>query len=112
MMDRATRAGHAATITSDASGSWGCGAHTAEGEWFQLRWPPAWREVHITVKEFHPIVLAMAIWESQWTGQAVRCRCDNAAMVAIVNSGSSKEDKAMHLMRSAVFFMAKHQLRV
>ncbi len=50
MMDRVTRAGHAATITSDASGSWGYGAYTTEVEWFQLRWPPACREVHITAR--------------------------------------------------------------
>lgn len=112
MMDKVTREGHAVIITSDASGTWGCGAYTSGGEWFQLRWPPAWREVHITVKELLPIVLAIAIWGHQWTGQVVRCRCDNAAVVAIVNSGSSKDDKAMHLMRSAVFFVARHQLRV
>ncbi len=112
MMDRVTRSGHVATITSDASGSWGCGAYTTEGEWFQLSWPPAWCDVHITVKELLPVVLAIAIWGHLWTGQVVRCRCDNAAVVAIVNSGSSKDDKAMYLMRSAAFFMAKHQLRV
>ncbi len=112
MMDRVTRSGHVATITSKASGSWGGGAYTTEGEWFQLSWPPAWCDVHITVKELLPVVLAIAIWGHLWTGQVVRCRCDNAAVVAIVNSGSSKDEKAMHLMRSAAFFMAKHQLRV
>ena len=45
-------------------------------------------------------------------GQSVRCRCDNVEVVAIINLGSCKENKAMHLTRSAVFFMVKHQLRV
>ena len=35
------------------------------------------------------------------------CRCDNAAVVAIVNSGRSKMDRAMHLMRYLSFFLAK-----
>ena len=28
-----------ATVTSDASGGWGCGAVTHSGEWFQFQWP-------------------------------------------------------------------------
>jgi len=102
----------AGTVTSDASGNWGCGAFTAGGEWFQLEWPDAWREVNITVKELLPVVLAMAIWGRKWKGKTVKCRCDNAAVVAIVNSGSSKDEKAMHLMRSAFFFLAQYDIRV
>ena len=30
------------TITSDASGSWGCGAFGSNGSWFQLQWPSSW----------------------------------------------------------------------
>ena len=40
-----------ATVTSDASGRWGCGAFTHSGEWFQFQWHKAWEHVHITVKE-------------------------------------------------------------
>ncbi len=46
--DKGRTRGH--NHTSDASGSWDCGACTTEVEWFQLRWPPACREVHITVR--------------------------------------------------------------
>ncbi len=38
-------------LTSDASGSWGCGAYTSTGEWFQLALMEDWNGVHITVKE-------------------------------------------------------------
>ena len=38
------------TLTSDASGCWGCGAFSSEGLWFQFRWPEVWAGVHITVK--------------------------------------------------------------
>ena len=38
----------------------------------------------------------------------MRCLCDNAAVVAVVNSGSSKCEKVMHLMRS-LFFLAVQQ---
>ena len=99
-----------ATLTSDASGSWGCGAFTADGQWFQVRWPEAWGGVHITVKELLPIVVACAVWGHLWKGRTVRCLCDNAAVVAIVRSGTSKHGLVMHLMRCLFFFTAHHQL--
>ena len=94
------------TITSDASGSWGCGAFACSGEWFQLYWPALWSGVHITVKELVPIVIACAVWGKNWQGKTVRFRCDNAAVVAIINSGRSKEPTVIHLMRCLSFFLA------
>ncbi len=95
------------TLTSDASGSWGCGAFTSNGEWFQLQWPGSWDGIHITAKELLPIVVGAAVWGSVWEGSTVLCLCDNAAIVAIVNSGRSKMDRAMHLMRCLSFFLAR-----
>ena len=46
-------------------------------------------------------------WGSGWKGLTVTCWCDNAAVVALVNSGRSKIDRAMHLMRYLSFFLAK-----
>ena len=51
----------AATLTTDASGSWGCGAFTSSGQWFQFAWPEVWKGVHITVKELLLIVVACAV---------------------------------------------------
>ncbi len=86
-------------LTSDASGAWGCGAYTSTGLWFQLKFPDSWSELHITVKELLPIVLAVVMWGCLWTGMTVLCMCDNMAVVTIINSGRSRMDKAMHLMR-------------
>ena len=96
------------TVTSDASGSWGCGAFS-EREWFQLRWPETFRELHITVKELAPIVLAAAVWGKEWKGKCVMSYCDNAAVVVIINKGDSKEPEAMHLVRCLAFLKAKFQ---
>lgn len=51
----------AATLTSDASGGWGCGAYT-RSQWFMLQWAGPVTECHITAKEMVPIVIAAAIW--------------------------------------------------
>lgn len=100
----------AGSITSDASGGWGCGAFTDEGEWFQYHWPAGWDDVHITVNELLPIVVACAIWGHKWRGATVQCLCDDAAVVAIVKSGTSKDSVVMHLMCCLFFFTASHQL--
>ncbi len=95
-------------LTSDASGSWGCGAWW-EARWFQLQWQGLGEsmEYGITAKELLPIVVAVACWGSQWQEKSVVARCDNMAVVAIVNSGSSKEPEAMHLRRCLAFLEAK-----
>ena len=93
-------------VTSDTSGSWGCGAFSGS-QWFQLQWNSALEGSHITLKELVPIVLAAGIWGKQWIGKTVLAQCDNAAVVAIVNSGSSKDAEVMHLMRCLAFVAAK-----
>lgn len=102
----------AGTITSDASGSWGCGAYSEKGEWFQLKLPGSWDGIHITTKELLPIVISIALWGEQWRGQSVKCWCDNAAVVAILRSGRSKDAGVMHLMRSLFFLSAHYNLQV
>ena len=87
----AWQSGSEVTMTLDASRSWGCGAFTSAGERFQLQWPGSWADVHITVKELLPIVLGTPMWGAQWQGRSVKCRCDNAAVVANIRSGSSRE---------------------
>ena len=86
----------AVTLTSDASGTWGCGAYVGK-HWSRLPWIGVILEAHITVKELVPIVIAALMWGQEWKGMLVRVRCDNAAVVAIVNSGSSRNSQAMHL---------------
>ena len=53
-----------------------------------------------------PIVVGCAVWGHAWKGKTVRCLCDNAAVVAILRSGSAKDPVTMHLMRCLFFFTA------
>ena len=55
------------------------------------------------------IVVATAVWGQQWQGQTVKAWCDNSAVVAIVNSGSSRNPEAMHLRRCLAFLEARWQ---
>ena len=66
-------------ITSDASGSWGCGAFHVN-EWFQMQWDSHTPPLHITIKELLPVVIATATWGRNWVGKTVRALCDNMAV--------------------------------
>ena len=95
----------AATVTWDASGSWGCGAWCGN-EWFQFQWPLAASQLHISFKELFAGLMSCAIWGRQWRVIRVLWRCDNQAAVQAVNSRSCKDQAMMHLIRCLFFFEA------
>ena len=99
-------------LTSDASGRWGCGAFWELG-WFQLAWSATacTEEVNIATKELIPIVLAAAMWGKAWEGQVVCCRCDNEAVVAVLNRRTCRDQDLMHLLRCLSFFEAMFSFR-
>ena len=111
MMLAVNKANRQVTLTSDASASWGCGAF-ASSEWFQLKWAGYIASSHIRVKEMVHIVIAVAIWGPQWRGKTVRAQCENAAVVTIINHGSSRDQDIMHLMRCLAFIAAKFEFHV
>lgn len=100
------------TITSDASGAWGCGAYCND-QWFQLAWPEAViAQLSIMFKELVPIVVAVAVWGQSWTNCSVMSRCDNMAVVEVLRTRTTKEKDVMHLLRCLHFFEAHFECRV
>ena len=95
------------TVISDASGSWGCGAFdTRSGQWFQLQWPESWLSINIAIKEMIPIVIATALWGSQWSGGQVHFLSDNAAVVSALSSRAARDPHLSHLLRCLFFYEA------
>ena len=92
-------------VFSDASGKWGCGAVWGN-RWLQHRWEARILECSIAVKELVPIVMAAAIWGREWCGRVVRFRCDNEAVVSVINSLYSSDPTIMHLLRCLFLFAA------
>lgn len=96
-------------LTSDASGSWGCGAYYGT-EWFHLAWPPPLRSANIATLELIPVVIAVAVWGNSWRSAHVTCHCDNEAVVRVLNKGSAREASLAHLLRCLAFYLAHYQL--
>ena len=103
--------GKKAQLTTDASGTWGCGGWT-ETSWFQLKWDGHSIQLHITIKELIPIMIAVMIWGSKWQGCTVLVHCDNEAVVAILSSRYCKEPRLMHMLRVLFFAEAHYQFRL
>ena len=76
-------------VTSDASGSLGFGA-SFQGEWFNGSWVSSQASHSIPYKELFAVVLATQIWGPQWSRSHMVFRCDNKAVVHILNSRTSK----------------------
>ena len=60
----------------------------------------------IAPKELVPIVMACVVWGQAWRGQVVHVHSDNEAVVAVLNSGYSKDEQLMHLVRCLFFVLA------
>ena len=54
-----------------------------------------------------PIVVAAATWGKSWAGGSVLAKCDNAAIVAMINNGNCKEQECMHLLWCLSFIGAE-----
>ena len=100
-----------ASIYSDASGTWGCGA-ICQFHWFQLKWDKTSEKYHISIKELIPIVIATAIWGHYFKGKTLHVRSDNVAAVAAINNQTSSVKEMAHLLRCLAFIAARFQLRI
>jgi len=67
-------------VTSDTSGSWGCGAYW-EKAWFHFQWWDNVRPLCIATKEMIPIVVAAAIFGKQWSQKVIQFHVNNMAAV-------------------------------
>jgi len=98
-------------LTSDASGSWGCGAWSGQ-KWFQVEWDDISKQRCIAVKELVPIIIAAVIWGFEWKGQLVCAHCDNKAVVDVLGSRSCKDKDLMQLLRCLFFLEATYQFQL
>ena len=98
-------------MTSDASGSWGCGAWCGP-LWFQLQWNGKSQHLQIAIKEFIPVLIASFIWGHKWKGHNVLVYCDNEAVVFVLNKCYSRDCYLAHMLRTLFFIEAHFQFQI
>ena len=59
-----------------------------------------------------PIIIAATIWGRSWKGKLIICHCDNQSVVAVINSGYSRDNELMHLLRTLFFFEANSEFHM
>ena len=84
----------------------GCGAWH-DRQWFQLAWDERTFNWHIAAKELVPIIMAAVLWGQKWKGNRVVARCDNTAVVTVLNSRYAKDVVLMRMLR-CLFFVEAH----
>ena len=84
----------------------GCGAWHYD-RWFQLQWKQDSDVVNIAVKELIPILIGAFIWGKQWKGATITAHCNNAAVVAILNSRYTADDHMIQML-CCLFFVEAH----
>jgi hypothetical protein len=85
------------SIYTDACG-YGIGAVFGR-KWFCCLLPESSQLLDISWKELFAVVIACKTWGEYLTGKRLRLYCDNIAVVAVVNSGSSRSESLMSLVR-------------
>ncbi|XP_062572622.1 uncharacterized protein LOC134234551 [Saccostrea cucullata] len=85
---------HLTLYTVDAASTQGFAAILG-AVWFAARWPDEFKQLHITILELFPIVLAMEMWGSHFQNHKILFLTDNEAVVAIINKTSSKDKTVM-----------------
>ena len=95
------------TVYSDASDSWGSRA-LRQLKWSNLPWSGQLQTCSIAAKGLVPVVIAVALYGSQWSGRIVTFRVDNTAVVEVFNGTSCRVSYFMHLVYLLVCLASYH----
>lgn len=84
-------------LYSDASGK--AYASVMGSAWFNGVFQEEMLNLHISVKDLYPILVAVKIFGQKMANHKVLFRCDNEAVVHVINSKTAKNPDLMHLLR-------------
>ena len=70
------------------------------------------QQLHISVLELYPIVIALKLWACYFENKCIRLHCDNMAVVHMINNQTSSNSCAMSLLRFMTVNCMKHNIFV
>ena len=80
--------------------------------WIQSRWPHHFERFSIDFKELFAIFAACVTWGPCWSGKRICFFTDNKPITEIWDSGSTRSDNLMHLIRALYFIAVQEQFTV
>jgi hypothetical protein len=108
-MDQSWLSDQDVQLFTDSSGAIGFGGFL-DTDWFQGKWPQHVSKHSIAWLELFPIVVAIVLWGNRLKGKRIILRCDNEAVVCIINKQTSKCPLIMKLLRFFVLQCLKNNL--
>ena len=52
------------------------------------------------------VIIALKLSQEKWRGRKLVCHCDNESVVVVVNTGSTKDEIAQHMLREIEWITA------
>ena len=98
-------------LFTDAAQSRGYGALFG-CHWFHGVWPSTWRNKGIVLLELYPIMASLWIWGSDLKNKRIVIHTDNEALVAILNSSTSRDSEVMVLLRYLIIACMKFNIQI
>ena len=95
------------SVSSDAAGALGYGAISGH-DWFVGKWSTAQQPLSIAYKELFPVVVAASLWGHRWATKRVEFCSDNMAVVSVLSSGTSKDQKNTMVLLRYLSLVAAH----
>lgn len=91
----------------------GCGG-ISEGEFYHTRFPDfiLQQDLAICHLEMLNVVIAVKLWHLYWRHSRVRIHCDNAAAVAVINTGRGRDPFLLTCAREIWLLSALHDFQV
>ena len=66
----------------------------------------------IMLRELLPVVIAAMVWGPEWRNSVVVFECDNEGAISAINSGYSKVQGILHLLRCLFFVQAHYGIHI
>ena len=102
-------------LFTDSAAGKGLGFGAVFGNmWAHGVWPEMWHmsgiTSDITVLEMFPILVSLVVWGPYLPNKKIRFRCDNEAVLHILNTMTSRSEKKMILVRATTLECMKHNM--
>ena len=73
---------------------------------YALHLPAAYQHLNIAYLEMLNILAALKVWHRQWAGLKVQVKCDNLAVVSVLNSGRSRDSVMAEYARNIIMWVS------
>ena len=99
-------------LATDASLVGAGGVMWYSNKYYRVSFPEQWAYKNIAYLEMWAILIAVKVWGHELSGKKLILKCDNQAVVAVINNGRSRNLFLQEAMRELLYMCAKLELQI